>query len=104
MLFDDRGTAVQRRAREAGLALIGSAIVTSMLAAAAASGVAVYRRTSPRHGVDIRISTSLAAAVATGAITAGLLERTTAGTRRRLSGMARIGKIRSTGTACSGAT
>lgn len=90
MLFDDRGTAPQRRAREAVLVLLGSAIVASTLAVATASGAAVYRRMLPRHGVPIRLAAALTTTFTGGALTLGLLDLATKGTRRRLSGIDRI--------------
>ncbi|MFI6277980.1 hypothetical protein [Streptomyces sp. NPDC050988] len=103
MLFDDQGTPAQRRAREANLVLIGSAIIASTLAAAAASGTAAYRRMSSRHNMHVRLATTLAATVTGGGITVGLLERATRGTRRRLSGLDRIIDYLSEDTTRSGA-
>ncbi|WP_435058012.1 hypothetical protein [Streptomyces sp. bgisy060] len=102
ILFDIHGTPANRRAREAGLLLIGFTALASTLAAAAASGTAVYRRTSPRLSMRVRLATSLAAGVAGGGATVALLDQATGPARRRLSGIDRIGDVRTEDTARSG--
>ncbi|MFI5864749.1 hypothetical protein [Streptomyces sp. NPDC051546] len=91
ILFDIQGTPANRRARKAGLLLIGVTGLASTLAAAGASGAAAYRRTSPRLSTRARLATSLAAGVAGGGATLALLDQATRSARRRLSGIDRLG-------------
>ncbi|MCZ1012068.1 hypothetical protein [Streptomyces lydicus] len=89
MRFDDRGSPARRLAHEAALALLESACLASTIAAATASGTAVHRRTSSRHGGHISRAASVAAALTSGILTSGLLDLATEGTRRWLNGIDR---------------